>query len=409
MEEKVNTIEISKIFVLSRYVFTALNFLSVIIITSLLSISDFGELSFFRLMLQYLLYSEFGFIQYIFRKRSADGYISEYELSSVLSYLAISVFSFLFIFSLLDLSLGAFFSNGLYVLLAVLATLFGISSKIVVDHLRISKQVKKLVALEFITNAIVYATVILCWLLSYTSVDVFAAMYGLYLAPYAIFLFFLPLKFGRINKFRFKLQLDKRIIYASSMLFAFGFLSLIFSSIDRLIVRYYLDLEFLGLYAMAFTVSTGLYMVIQTITWMNMSGLINIIKSESKSESTASFKEYMWKIQVIYLFVVTLGLPLYYFLIEYFIPKYNDTFWIFVLLAIYNYVNIFYIYHRTYLLTFEHYKLLNISLSVGIGINVLVSLYLVQFQSLEILVFGSTLSHFFYMIIVRSLVTRIKN
>jgi len=398
--------KINKLFVVSRYVFTALNFLAILVITSLLTTSDFGVLSFFRLVMQYLMYSEFGFIQFVFRKRAADGAISDVDLSNILTYIAISIFSFLFVFALLDLSVGAFFSNPLYVVLASLSVLFGVSSKFVVDQLRISGQTNRLVALEFVTNSIIYITVLICWFTDYRNVDVFVAMYGLYMAPYFILIFCSSTIFNKIKRFSFNFVLNKKIIYSSSMLFAFGFLSLIFSSVDRLIIKYYLEFESLGLYAMAFTVSTGFYMVIQTITWVNMPSFIKTIKNDSISKSMAAFKKYMFKMQMIYLSVVTLGLPLYYFLVEYYNPRYKNTLWIFALLSIYNYINIFYIYHRTYLLTFEYYKLLNITLGVGIVINVILNLFLVKFNIIEVLVVGSILSHIFYMLIVRYIVIK---
>ncbi len=397
---------INKLFVLSRYIFTAFNFIAILLITSMLGTADFGELSFFRLIIQYLMYAEFGFVQYVFRKRSADGGISNQELSNVFSYLAISVFSFLLVFALLDFNFDIFFSNPLYVAYGIFSVLFGVASKFVIDQLRISGEVTKLVALEFITNGIIYATVIYCWFTKSGSVGDFIAMYSLYIAPYFLFALYSPSLYKKLKVMRFKLELDKNVLYASSMLFLFGFLSLLFSSVDRLIIKYLVGYESLGLYSMAFTVSAGFYMVIQTITWVNMPGFIKAIKNDPIAKSMRDFKQYMFKMQLIYLSVVTLALPFYYFLIKFYNPAYKETFWFFLLLAVYNYVNIFYIYHRTYLLTFEHYRLLNLTLVAGVVFNAGVNLFLVRFGIIELLIVGSIISHVVYMVVVRGVVFR---
>jgi len=401
--------KINKVFVFSRYIFTGLNFVAILLITSMLGIAEFGELSFFRLILQYLMYSEFGFVQYIFRKRSADGIIPNYELSSVFSYLAISVCSFLFVFAILDLEFDAFFSNPVYVLYATFSVIFGISAKFLIDEFRITGDITKLISLEFITNSTVYLVVLYCYISGSYNVDVFVALYALYMAPYFFLLIFSSRFRDKVNKINFNFKLDKKILYASSMLFLFGFLSLLLASVDRLIIKYFLNFEALGLYSMAFTVSSGFYMVIQTLTWVNMPSFINSIKNEVVSKSMKDFKEYIFKIQLIYLSVLSLALPCYYLLIRYYNREYEETFWIFVLLSLYNFINVYYIYHRTYLLVHEYYYLLNITLFIGVIFNFILNIYLVSFHVLELLVIGSIISHLLYMVIIRNIVIKKAN
>ena len=397
---------INKFFVVSRYFFTLANLVSIMVVSSLEDTADFGRISFFRLVIGYLIYAEFGFVQYVFRRRAADNSISSHELSSVVSYLCISVLSFLFIFSFLDFQFDAFFDNPQYVVYASLSMVLTIASKFVIDQFRITEQINKLIMFEFLANFIIYTTVLYCWVEGVHNVDIFVAMYGLNMVPYFFFLVFSPALRRKLKKIKFNLSYDPKIIYASAMLFIFGVVSLVFASVDRIIIKYFLGYESLGLYAMAFTVSSGFYMVIQTITWINMPGFIKSIKNDSIPTSMAAFKTYMFKMQLIYLSVITLALPCYYLLINYYNPAYEDTFGLFILLSAYNYVNLFYIYHRTYLMTFEHYKALNTTLLVAVICNFIMSLSLLRFASIEILICGSIFSHIVYMMILRTVVSR---
>ncbi len=399
---------ISKLFILSRYFLTASTFVAILVISSQISTADFGILSFFRLTLQYLLYSELGFIQYIFRKRSADGTIGINDLSLILNYLFISIVSICSIFALLDFNYQTFLSNNDHIVYAISATVLGLISKIVIDQLRITKRVNWLVGLEVASNIILYSMVAYAWFSDLHDVDIFIAAYGLMMVPYLIFALFSKVFWQKLKDLKFTLYWDHKIIYGSMMLFLYGFLALLLMSVDRILLKYFVGYEALGLYAMAFTVSAGFYMVIQTILWLNMSNFISDIKKLPLIESRSKFKRHMSKIQIIYFSVITLALPGYYFLITYYNPAYQDTFWIFILLSCYNYINIFYIYHRTYLLTFEKYKTLNGTMLGGIAINFLINYGLLTFNSTEILVVGSVFSHILYMLLIRRAVSNIE-
>lgn len=400
---------LNKLFLGSRYLFMVLTFLAILLISSQITTAEFGILSFFRLTLQYLMYSEFGFIQYVFRKRSADGTVPGEILNHIFSYLGISITSFCLVFALLDFQFGLFFANPLYVLFAVCAVLFGIMSKLVIDQLRITKNIFWMIVLEFSSIILIYGAILWGSTQEKSSVDIFIAAYGLNMLPYLIFALSGRVFWRKLKNIKVSFKCDKNILNGSAMLFSYGILSLVFASIDRLLIKYFVGYEALGLYAMAFTISTGFYAIIQSIFWLNMSNFIRDIKELPQQESEKNFSGYMKKIQLIYFAAVTCALPCYYILITYYNPLYEETLLIFIFLILYNYINIFYIYYRNYLLTFEHYKELNTTLLICIIFNLCLNIALLRFNSIEILVVGSITSHIIYMLLIRKVVGKLKD
>lgn len=394
---------VSIFFLFSRYSFTLFNFLIILLVASILDIADFGKLMFFRLISQYLLYSEFGFIQYIFRKRSESGSISNEDLGVVLIYLSISITIFLLAFLSIELTYGVFLSNQLYVFYALISVIFGISSKLVIDQLRIKGDTKNLIFIEFISNLIVYLVVGYCWLNSITSLDFFVGAYALSLGPYFLFILFSSVFHKKIKVIKFNLVLNKNIIYGSSMLFLYGVLSLGFMSIDRIIIKYYFGYESLGLYSIAYSISLGVYMVVQAITWLNMSKIIKTISNNSREKSKKKFKEYILKVQFIYFVTVVFSIPIYYYLMEYGVI-YKDTLYIYVFLLLYNYIGIHCIYNQAYLVTFELYKELNILIFLFLVCGGVLGMVLQEFNRIEILIIGSVGIHLLYMLAIRQIV-----
>jgi O-antigen/teichoic acid export membrane protein len=380
---------LDKLFLGSKYFFAILIFFANLWIVNIVNTADFGELSFYRLSLQYLQYAELGLLQYVFRSLSAEEKIYRSDVNNIVSVLLISVLSFFSLYSLVGYEYS-FFTDNRFILILLFAVFFGFITKHSIDKLRIENNTKMIVLLEFISMCLLFIGIGFS-LNSNNKLFWIIITYGVYQIPYSIY-FFLFLYRGVF--FKFNLRIKKDVLNDSIMLALFAFFSLLFFSVDRLIIKFYWGFQDLGLYAFPLTVVNGAFIVLQSILWLNMPNFIHSIKNSSdKTKTRMEFKTYRKKLLIIYGVLFLFGAVCYKILITFFLEKYESTFTTFILLFVFYLFSLLYIYEQNYLIVYKKYKILVLSfLSIAV-LNFSINYFLSIYHKVELLIFVSIICH----------------
>lgn len=389
---------INKLFLISKYFNAAISFIIILLISKTLSLSAFGEFSFFKLMTQYLLFSELGFLQYIFRQYSAKENLSASSLNQIFSYLLIISSSILFLFYISGETFINFFTESEYYLYITIAVFLSLISKFTIDQLRIQDKINTLITLETVSNFILFISVLV---FSYYSIDAlkyYLIVLSIYLVPFFIYMVLNKYMRQFITGFKINFNFNKTLITESSMLFFYGIGSLIFFSLDRLFIKFYFGLETLGLYSFAFTLVMGFYMIIQNIFWLNTPNFIQQIKTEDSIVLRKRFKEYEKKLVNLYLLIFLISLIIYIGLIKTYYSAFEDTIYYFILIHMYNFIQVFYVFEKNYFITKKMYKDLNSILLKIIIFNIVLNVFLVYVtENIYIVMMGSIFSHLIYL------------
>ena len=282
---------IDRLYIISNYFYAAILFLVALWIATSFETADFGELSFFRLSIQYLQYTEIGLLQYVFRSLSAEEKIDRSDINKIVSYLLISIFSGFTFYVILG-NQFSFFTDSSYLFILIFCIINGLFSKHTIDRLRIEGKIRTIVYLEGIANLLLLIGVAVSILIFENNLLIILISYGFYQIPFTLyFLFFLYEDLS----FKLDFRLNKELLYESIMLVLFGLGSLFYFSIDRLIIKFNWGFEDLGLYAFPLTVVTGGFIVMQSILWINMPNFISSIKNSTDSVKTNSNSKFIQK------------------------------------------------------------------------------------------------------------------
>lgn len=397
---------IDKFFIFSKYFNALIGFVAIFVIAKQLSIINFGDFSFYKLMNQYLLYSEAGLLQYMFRKQSVDKYIDKSEWEKIITYLLISIFSVLTIFTVIGLNWIDVFTQPVFFIFIFISVFIGIITKFTTDQLRIRKQLRKVVLLDTLSNLLLLSGVLIFLYLNITDIIYYIILISLYLIPNLIYIVYDTQlrQLIMINKLTFKL--DSKIFVGSSMLFIYSYLSIVFGTLDRMFIKFGFGLESFGLYSFPYTVVMGFYMIIQSIFWMNMPNFIYEIKNNDILATKNKFRQYTKKMLAIYLFIFIISIIVYWIIINFYMLKFTDTMEFFVLIHIYQFFSIFLLFEHNYLIAFEKYKILNRMIISFILINIIISYTLLQLNNVYILLIGSILTYVLYIITVKIVVKK---
>jgi len=391
---------INKLFLLSKYFNAFVSFIIVLIIGKTLSLANFGEFAFFKLMTQYLLFSELGMLQYLFRQYSAKEEIKTRELNQVFSYLLISFFTVIFIFYITGEGFINFFSQGVFYLYTSVAVFISLISKFTIDQLRIRDKINTVIFLETLSNLILLSSIGLFAYYSIEALNLYLIALSFYLTPFVVYMLFNSYMNDFIKSFKFNFNLNKSILSESSMLFFYGIVSLLFFSLDRLFIKFYFGFDDLGLYSFSFTIVMGFYMIIQNIFWLNTPNFIHQIKTKSGEIIQKKFKEYEKKFVKIYIYIFVVYLVVYLILVNTYYTKFIDTIYIFILIHIYNFFQVFYVFEKHYFITKKLYRELNLILLKVVLFNIVLNMtILVIFNNIYLLLLGSILSHLLYVVL----------
>ncbi len=393
---------IDKLFIVSKYIFTLILFLLNVFIVKSLEINTFGELSFFRLAIQYLQYTELGLLQYVFRSLSAGEKVDRNDVNKIITYLLISIFSVFTIFTLVGYKLS-FFSNNVFQLLLLSCIINGLFGKHAIDKLRIEGKVKVIVLLEGVSILLLVIGTVSSIFLFKQKLFVILVTYSIYHIPYTIYFLFFQYKDWA---FKFDFKINREMLTESLMLLSFGLVSLMFFSADRLIIKFNWGFHALGLYALPLSVVSGGFMVMQSILWLNMPNFIHSIKNTTDSNKQRvefnSYKRRLFKINLVIFFI---GLVGYKALTFFFLQKYEGTTVVFALLFIFHLFSILYVYEQNYLIAFKKYKVLVGSHLLIVLFNFATNYYLSRFHNVELLIIVSIIYH---VLLWRLLVFRVK-
>ena len=397
---------INKFFIVSKYFNALIGFVAILIIAKQLSIVNFGDFSFYKLMNQYLVYSEAGLLQYMFRKQSTGKHIDKSELEKIITYLLISIFSVLTVFTVIGLNWIDIFTQPVFFIFIFISVFINIITKFITDQLRIRKQLRRVVLLETLSSLLLLSGTSVFLYLNITDVIYYIILISLYLIPNLIYIVYDKKIRQLIMVGKLTFKLDSKVLFGSSMLFLYSYLSIVFGTLDRMFIKFGFGLESLGLYSFAYTVVMGFYLIIQSIMWMNMPNFLYEIKNNDIQAVKNKFRQYTKSMVLIYLFTFIISIILYWSIVNFYMFKFTDTMEFFILIHIYQFFNIFLLFEHNYLIAFEKYKILNKIIISFIFINIAMSYTLLQLNNVYILLIGSIILYILYILIVKKVVRK---
>ena len=287
-----NFFKASFFFVLTKYIVIVLNFLRSIIIASSLGPNSLGEYAILVIILEYFYYTNLGIFFSMTKEISIN--IGKTDKEKYIKKIIINTISFQSINSILILILFVSFLafeyfgifniqifNTKYLIYILILGIIYQAKSFIFSYLRIYERINEMVRIEFFSSLFVFIGI-------YFFVDDFAldAIFIISIIGNFLVLFSYIGKLANF-KFSFDIQIIRILIYVGVPLLLFNLLSLMITTIDRIMINQLVssNREVLGIYHLGYLLSFGVMTAFNSVIFLLVPKVLKQFYSSEKVSS----------------------------------------------------------------------------------------------------------------------------
>ncbi len=322
-----NFFKASFFFVITKYIVILLNFIRSIIIASSLGPNSLGEYAILVIILEYFYYTNLGIffsmtkeVSINIDQKGKQEYVKKIinntvSFQSINSIFVLAFFALFFGFEYYGFFQIEIFNTNYLFYILTLGIIYQAKS-FIFSYLRLYDRINEMVKIEFFSSLFVFLGI-------YFFVDDFG-LDAIFLISIIVNLFVLIPYIKKISNFKFILELKivQVLIYVGLPLLLFNFLSLMITTIDRIMINQLVssNREALGIYHLGYLLSFGVMTAFNSVIFLLLPKMLKQFHSSKEVYSLmfnqTKFTEFILA-SILILAIITISPFIQFFLEEY--------------------------------------------------------------------------------------------